>query len=56
MDFAIDICLTHPARDQLGNLGTEIEDQNLVVHGNVSRQIWSIERARGKAHMPYPLL
>jgi len=32
-DLAIDLLLPNPARDELGNLGAEIDDQNLVVHG-----------------------
>ena len=32
-DLAIDFLLPDPARDELGNLGAEIDDQNLVVHG-----------------------
>ena len=32
-DFGIDLFFPHPARNELGHLGTEIDDQNLVVHG-----------------------
>ena len=31
-DLAIDLLLPHPARDELGDLGAEIDDQNLVMH------------------------
>ena len=34
MDFAIDPALAHPARDQLGDLAAEIEDQDAVGHGS----------------------
>jgi hypothetical protein len=36
-DFAIDPALTHAARDQLGHLGAEIDDENLVVQNLVVR-------------------
>src|SRR5262249_44527375 len=32
-NLAIDLFLSNPARDELGNLGAEVDDQNLVVHG-----------------------
>src|SRR5262249_19218188 len=32
-NLGIDRLLPDPARDELGDLGTEIDDQNLVVHG-----------------------
>src|SRR5262249_41051960 len=32
-DFGIDLLLPHPARNELGHLGSEIDDQYLVVHG-----------------------
>ena len=32
-DLGIDLFLPDPARDELGDLGAEIDDQNLVVHG-----------------------
>ena len=32
-DLAIDLFLTYPASDELGDLGTKVDDQNLVVHG-----------------------
>src|SRR4029078_5364245 len=31
-DFGIDLFLPHPARNELGHLGTELDDQNLVVY------------------------
>jgi hypothetical protein len=31
MDLAVDPRFTHPARDQLGDLGTEIEDEDLLM-------------------------
>jgi len=37
MDFAVDVRLAHPARDQLGDLRAEVEDQDPVVHERVSR-------------------
>src|SRR5262249_29315120 len=41
-DLAIDLLLPDPARDELGNLGAEIDDQNLVVHGGVlPEHIWN---------------
>jgi len=38
MQLAVDLLFAHAARDQLGNLGTEVEDEDfLVSHGaNVS--------------------
>jgi hypothetical protein len=33
MDLAIDAGLAHPARDQLGHLAAEIDDQNALVMG-----------------------
>ena len=33
MDFAVDAQLAHAARDQLGVLGAEIQNQDLVVTG-----------------------
>ncbi len=32
MQFAIDMCLAHAAGDKLGVLGTEIEDEDFLVH------------------------
>ena len=32
MDLAVHAALAHAARDELGDLGTEIEDQNGVGH------------------------
>src|SRR6266540_3795363 len=40
-DLAIDALLAHPARDELGHLGAEIDDENLVVHGG-----WRLVRRR----------
>ena len=31
MNFAKHLALTHPARDELGNLGAKVQDQYLVV-------------------------
>jgi hypothetical protein len=33
VDLAVDMRLAHAARDQLRDLGAEVEDQDLVVHG-----------------------
>src|SRR5215472_3905248 len=51
-NLGIDLLLPDPARDELGNLGTEIDDQDLVVHGrrcgpNVSG-IWCAKAVRGR--------
>src|SRR5262249_32514442 len=43
-DLGIDLLLPDPARNELGHLGTEIDDQNLVVHG---RPMWP-ERVRNR--------
>src|SRR5262249_29168206 len=32
-DFAIDLFFAHPPRDELGHLGAQIDDENLVVAG-----------------------
>ena len=32
-DLGINLLLPHPARDELGDLGAEVDDQNLVMHG-----------------------
>src|SRR5262245_574831 len=41
-DLAIDLLLPDPARDELGNLGAEIDDQNLVAHGRrLPEHIWN---------------
>ena len=32
MDFAVDAGLAHAARDQLGVLGAEVEDEDFLVH------------------------
>jgi hypothetical protein len=46
-DFGIDLFLPHPARNELGHLGTEIDDQNLVVHGrSMCPEIGRLGRAR----------
>ena len=37
-DLAIDLFLAHPARDQLGHLRAEIDDQDLVVHRRLCRE------------------
>ena len=31
MDLAVDVRLAHPARDELGVLGAEVDDQDAVV-------------------------
>ena len=35
-DLAIDAAFAHPARDKLGHLRAEIEDQNAVGHGGAT--------------------
>jgi hypothetical protein len=38
MQFAVDLLFAHAAGDQLGDLGTEIEDQDFLVgHGGIYR-------------------
>ena len=46
LDFAIDAALAHPARDQLGDLAAEIEDQDAVGHG------WRSKIATKKPSVP----
>jgi len=36
MDFAIDAGFADPPRDQLGDLGAEIDDQDAIRHGSAS--------------------
>src|SRR6516165_2174576 len=47
VDLAIDPALAHPARDQLGHLAAEIEDQDAVGHG------WRSKMATKKPSVPW---
>ena len=38
MEFAIHMCLAHAARDQLGVLGTEVEDEDFFMHSLVGNK------------------
>ena len=49
MDLAEHVRLAHAARDQLRDLGAEIEDQDLVVHGGRRRWSGGLAAAAGAA-------
>ena len=42
VQFAIDIGLAHTAGDELGVLGTEVEDEDALVHGELAVSSWQL--------------
>ncbi len=49
MDFRIDVRFANTARNQLGNLRTHVEDQNLVMHGGHGSIVDEYERSANRA-------
>ena len=60
MDLAVDVRLAHPARDELGELGAEVEDQDAVVVlgalAIVSDVVVSVDQRVDHARRPIQLL
>ena len=46
VDLAVDVRFAHAAGDQLRDLGAEVEDKNLVVHGHLVDLKWSQASSR----------